>query len=834
MQITHVKIEDFGPHKKIDVDTSSNIVGLLGPNGSGKSNLLEAIKLGLSSTSADNIDSYVRDGAETAIIDIDFKKGGASGKIYRKIGKSPKRFLEWDGQKYTKAEEIERILKDILGADKHVLSNAVFVAQGELDKLLFGVQAEREELFIKMMLLNYMAQVADAADTRANKLAATVRDFTVLIDELRSQVATAERDRADVELQIAASPDRSEEVHFMDSIVSLHLSADEALASSRKNLQESKELGALLSEGISKLMIPSVRTIEDLDNYINSRQSDLKSLNSRLEELNQCRLAQEEIAGLVSTVMSLRASITATTGGLPIEEPTKALAEAQQSVVDDIKYAQKLLKEIDKAENDMRESARKITEAEVTQEMLDKLKALQDEMDDIDKKHYMLKLKSDTLSVAITALKSGKECKTCPLCDATMLFSVNELIDKKTQVMTELNYLSLRVLNLTQDKESIESKIDSMNSTVTYHKAMIDSNIQRIAERREGLKELREGDLEVEQRTLDAINAHYTAKKTVYDQVAALRKELSSATKKLESVPVERKQQASSYSESERKEVYDKVAQLEGHLKSLNNEYKRLFGINTDRSLRSATAEKYAAKREGYLTQVRESVWPPFCTEIMSRYSDLTYESALGVSTEDMRSYHEKHISLKGRLDQINKTAADALRRFSDLEKQAESETIKRSVIAGLKRMKVAFSRQGIPNAYINYKYKQLIENAQVHLSEMEANFTVRPHPDKPVSFQFMRTDNSSGTYFEQNKLSGGQRVRLTIAVLIAIQRQLVPDLGLLVLDEPSMHVEESGICALRDLFMTMGSRMANNESQIWISDHNDILSTAFGKIIHL
>jgi energy-coupling factor transporter ATP-binding protein EcfA2 len=97
-----------------------------------------------------------------------------------------------------------------------------------------------------------------------------------------------------------------------------------------------------------------------------------------------------------------------------------------------------------------------------------------------------------------------------------------------------------------------------------------------------------------------------------------------------------------------------------------------------------------------------------------------------------------------------------------------------------------------------------------------------------------MRTDNSSGTYFEQNKLSGGQRVRLTIAVLIAIQRQLVPDLGLLVLDEPSMHVEESGICALRDLFMTMGSRMANNESQIWISDHNDILSTAFGKIIHL
>lgn len=834
MQITHVKIEDFGPHKKIDVDTSSNVVGLLGPNGCGKSNLLEAIKLGLSSTASDNIDSYIRDGAETGILELDFRKGGASGKIFRKIGKSPKRFLEWDGQRYTKAEEIERVLKDILGADKHVLSNAVFVAQGELDKLLFGVQSEREELFIKMMLLNYMAQVADAADARANKLAATVRDFTVLLDELRSRVAAAEKERADVEEKLVEWPDRSVEIEFMDSIVNLHLAADEALGSSRRSIQESKDLDAILSDGLGRLMIPSVHTIEDLETHINDKQADLKSLNSRLEELNQCRLAQEEISGLVSSIMGLRSSISAITGGNEVLPPDRQMVDQRQLIVDDIIYGNKLRQEIEKAKLDIAESNQMVQANEVGQDLLDKLSSLEKQIEETDRRFYMVKLKRDTLTAAINALSEGKECKSCPLCDTAMVFTINELIDKKDQIIKESNLISAQALQLVKERDALQANINGKRSQVTYHLAMIDSNTQRIKEREDALKELRVGVLSIEKEKLRVLTDQYDKQKTVYDQVVALRKELAIATKKLEEVPAERKMQASNASEVERKEVFKKVVDLESGLKELNDEYKNLVKISRDKLARVDLADKYAAKRQAYLDKINAAQWPPFCKEVLSRYSDLTPSSALGSATEDIRDYHNRHLEFKGMLDQASKTANEALRRFGELEKQAESETIKRKVIDDLKRMKFAFSRQGIPNSYINYKYKQLIDVAQKHLSEMETNFTVRPHPEKPVSFQFMRTDNNSGTYFEQNKLSGGQRVRLTIAVLIAIQQLLVPDLGLLVLDEPSMHVEESGICALRDLFMTMGSRMANNESQIWISDHNDILSTAFGKIIHL
>lgn len=836
MQITNVKMVDFGPHKNIDVCTTSNLVGLLGPNGSGKSNFLDGIKLGLSSTASDNLESYIRDGCDTAVLDIDFRKGGASGKIYRKIGKSPKRCLEWDHQKYTKAEEIEKVLKDILGADKHVLSNAVFVAQGELDKLLFGVQSEREELFIKMMLLSYMAQVSDAADTRLHKLSSTIRDFTVLLDEIRSQQLAAETARSEAENNASMYPDVSKDLEQATTVVNAYSKIEEYTAELKLCIDSSRELQDLLNKALQSIPGVQVKTLNDLHEYIVTKGRVADSLADEGVTHTRNKLAKGKLDGYTKLLMELRESLkNIELMGMPKLIPDSAIA-AQEKLVSDIKDKEKLRNEVRRYRADIRNSESIIASADSDEALKESLETQMKELSTIEDEYKFYELKANTLKLALEAMENGHQCNNaCPLCDTVMVFSKEELRVKQKTLVNEVRIRSTKIDTARKSISTYKAKLDAVERSKAQNYAVIEAcnaNIQKCIDE---AKKLQDGVLEAEQEELTILRDMRDSAKATHDKRDNIVWQLSKTSDAIAAMPEVDRLGASAYSEEMDTICSKNREDLKIEIDSLVDTYNKLNEINIRISEKEAQEDDLKFKRENAANLVKRTVWSSRCSSIMETNTrSMTFASALGGMVQELKDNQEKYIHYKGVLQQVNKSAQDILKRFSELEKQADSEKIKRRVVDDLRSLKVAFSRQGIPNKYINYKYKRLIDVAQIHLAEMEANFTVRPHPDKPVSFQFMRTDNNSGTYFEQNKLSGGQRVRLTIAVLIAIQQLLVPDLGLLVLDEPSMHVEESGVCALRDLFMTMANRMANNESQIWISDHNDILATAFGTTIHL
>jgi len=832
MQITRVGLEDFGPHKKINVKTASNLVGLLGPNGSGKSNFLEAIKLGLSSTTTDNLESYIRDGAESAIIDIDFAKAGGSGKIYRKIGKGPKRVLEWDGQKYTKAEEIEKVLKDLLGADKHVLANAVFVSQGDLDKLLFGVQSEREELFIKMMCLNYMAQVADIANTRADKLASTIRDFTVLLDEIRHQQDAAETTRADIEAALEKLPDVSDDLDKVTNALECNKRALECKADCTLLNQEISSKEHVLARGLSAIQIEKFKTVAAFKEWLDAKNQEVVILTQELATHADGKLLKDRLGSIMENISQLETDLKALEADPSIPVPTYKEVQKQEAVVEDIKYRIRLEKEIHKSFQSIKDYKSQIKELDNTcLGMEAELAKVCANLEDKRKKYSFNKLRIDTLAAAIKSARSGDSCESCPLCESTMVFSVNEMIDKQDALRQINQAITLEADELVASKEDMEDQLKNKQAAITYAKSMIKRDEEMIAEKTEAINELRVGDLEQEDAHLNSIRTSYDKEKSRKEKHAAITSQYSRELSKLKSMPQEDKMKALTYSEEAHVKCTAKLNLMLDVLPDLKEEYDRLSKLQTEIDEKDKQLAGMVAKRD----ILYQAVHDPVLTPLFNRYQrhaspDLvTFMRDIQAELQTKQEARQNYI---GQLEQANKTATAALKRFSELEIQAQAETIKRKVVGDLKRIKLAFSRQGIPNMYINHMYKRIIEVAQVHLSEMEANFSIRAHATKAVSFQFVRNDNSSGTYFEQNKLSGGQRVRLTIAVLLAIQQILVPDLGLLVLDEPSMHVEETGVCALRDLFMTMGSRMANNESQIWISDHNDILATAFGTTI--
>jgi ABC-type Mn2+/Zn2+ transport system ATPase subunit len=72
------------------------------------------------------------------------------------------------------------------------------------------------------------------------------------------------------------------------------------------------------------------------------------------------------------------------------------------------------------------------------------------------------------------------------------------------------------------------------------------------------------------------------------------------------------------------------------------------------------------------------------------------------------------------------------------------------------------------------------------------------------------------------------------LAFLMAVQEALVPEVGLLVLDEPSMHLDERGKASLAELLAETGRRLSVGESQVWVSDHAIELEPAFGATVRL
>ena len=158
----------------------------MGKNGSGKSTILNAIKFAFTSDVTGTIESNLRAGSKSGSVEVEFMFNGEIGTISRTVGKTSKAKLIWRGGEHTIKKDIESILFQIMGVDKKSLSSAVFLNQGSLNNLLFGSDADREELFIKVMNMSYCQKFADVLDQKSKTLLDGTDNLAV-VDELNRQ-----------------------------------------------------------------------------------------------------------------------------------------------------------------------------------------------------------------------------------------------------------------------------------------------------------------------------------------------------------------------------------------------------------------------------------------------------------------------------------------------------------------------------------------------------------------------------------------------------------------------------------------------------------------------
>lgn len=803
MKINKIKLKDWGPHASLDEEVGERVVGIIGGNGKGKSNLLQAVSYALTGElGADKGTDYIRNygqegGATVASVEILFSKDGKDGRIMRTIpAKGPaKRVLEWDGKSYTRAADVDAKMQDLLGCDRNAVRNAVYIRQGEIDKLVRGTPAERKDTFLKLLNLFGVEKRAELVKKRMFALKTGLRDFT------------ADRER------IAAARKASED----------------DLYAARK--EEERFKGSIEASGWYTKVIPLMAVRRRLSGACSKARADYEAAKAAHatdletgdpeDRLGEVRNGIAEATAALATVEAYKDAFYARE---KFEADKKAAGEAYEVSLAAAQSSgggrtfQELENEFTEADSRMKAVIRgaelesRLDEAQAALGRLCTTVAPDTSL--LDNARAGLAAAERDLHIASLCADTGR----CPVCGGP-----------------------LENCNL-PDRADAEARVRVAEAA--YNAAVAVDNAARVAAERSRIEAERLTDtvksvkdemaaLPVQEKSYAAVRGLYILERA---KASSAMEVARAAWAEVDTSRAKWRAYADMQPPVCPPDPGGDMLAVRARLDALKAEEVTLVQRVMDRNAK-AVAEAEAGKRleeanaewrtnEELIDELEQDenapVLPPGRLEDAEATAEGWAENA------------RRQEAAKVRAQEAEKALSRIAAEERSLKAEEEAERRKLDLIADLQKVADITGANGVPLAYAGEIFKAVTPLVQSKLERMQANFTVSPDPERPLTYRFVRTDGQEGYPMAQERLSGGQAIRLAVAMLVAAQRTILPDVGLLIMDEPSSHVDTDGVEHMRDLFANMSSVLENADMQLIVVDHNPVLAGAFNKVVKL
>lgn len=861
MKITRLVLKNIGLHKHLDHRFQGSLIGILGPNGSGKSLLLQMIQFLLTNYLADKQESYVNaDVLKTqkdvkAYAKMEFIIDGKTATIVRQILPHAARKLTYDGKSYTKVEDIRQVLHEIMGTDDYTINNAVFPRQGDLDKILSGTQTEREELFIKLLLVGHLQKISEILAVKASNLSKELQDYSLLHDQLHSQFVEAEEKLAKATHERAHTHSWVEEHKILSAYLQAEANCISTAERRKRAKQDSLDHYALIQKIIAQFNERHSTTctgINDIQNYIDREQiavqgielqvqnfSAYKQIKNKIIKLNDLQHELDQDIGKVLASLdipgsqtndnnyahtALESEIRTCTNFLDVWKKRLELFMLRETLSNNLDNCRR---RDDETKNNW--DKLRATEASIEENK----KQIQEELNNL---HPVLALAEATLS--FKDIFEHNHASSCPLCGeeanaqklhAKVLEAQNKVkgyrasVDQNTSKLNALNKLSsdlsARHGVLQQETAEIQRQIENL---------ILERKNLQASEEYKNIENITKEEIETHIAKLEETIQKYKnaltefqlllhKKNNIEDRLLPDLKEALAAL----AVP-----DVSINFDNLQLEI-DKLNKQIEHSKIILNQVVSLQHAY-DHNKKIFEQETQKLKTEQTDLEAQRNSFTPELIEVANE---------IGLNEELLKNLElrkSKYTEETGILREMYTQAETAKKRIKEMEIRLAVDEKRKDIIKNLRKLSDTFSRHGIPMAYVTHKFNALIEHTQSFLEEMEANFIIRPHPTKKVSIQFCRTDIEQQSFIDQDKLSGGQKVRFGIAILLALQELIIPDLGLLVLDEPSLHLDTEGKETLRELLTKLKIKLGHTDTQLIVCDHAQELETSFDHILKL
>jgi len=166
MIINSVRLKNFKSHSDTKINFGAGINVILGENGAGKTSVLEAISFALFKEYGGNLEDLVRRGQSEMSVSLDFTSHGRHYKVVRirkKNSTDSNLFLVEGEEKLLQSgdSDVDREIAGILGIDRYLFTNAVYVRQGEIARLLIARPAEKKQLIGRLLGIDVLEKVWD-------------------------------------------------------------------------------------------------------------------------------------------------------------------------------------------------------------------------------------------------------------------------------------------------------------------------------------------------------------------------------------------------------------------------------------------------------------------------------------------------------------------------------------------------------------------------------------------------------------------------------------------------------------------------------------------------
>lgn len=157
MIIESVALKNFKSHADTKIGFGPGINVILGENGAGKTSILEAVSFALFKDYAGNAEKLMRTGAKVMEVSVTFSCSGRKYRVLRKrsrgVSESKLFLIEDAKEKEMRSGDsgVDEEIGEILGIDRHMFANAIYVRQGEIEKLLTETPFRKKQLIGKLI-----------------------------------------------------------------------------------------------------------------------------------------------------------------------------------------------------------------------------------------------------------------------------------------------------------------------------------------------------------------------------------------------------------------------------------------------------------------------------------------------------------------------------------------------------------------------------------------------------------------------------------------------------------------------------------------------------------
>jgi len=190
MILKGISLKNFRSHENTNLSFNRGITTIIGPNGSGKSSIFEAISFALYGTSNYLIEDLIRRGTRGFRVELIFELGNNTYKVIRSRGKfhgDNLNLLFKNGKpKAGSYEEVNREIEGILGIKRNVFLNAIYIKQGEIDRLINLEPSKRKRVIGEILGIDRFEKVW-------KEMGEAITKFKHKLEHLKGQLSRKEK-----------------------------------------------------------------------------------------------------------------------------------------------------------------------------------------------------------------------------------------------------------------------------------------------------------------------------------------------------------------------------------------------------------------------------------------------------------------------------------------------------------------------------------------------------------------------------------------------------------------------------------------------------------------